>query len=41
MYFDVFRCYMKICRIIDIEPSFIGLKNFNEFYGRECRKHGI
>lgn len=40
MDFYVFRCYVKVCSMVNVKPSFKGLARFNNAYGRMCRDHG-
>lgn len=40
MNFIVIRYYIEVCKIINIKPSFRGLKEFNKFYKWECEKDG-
>lgn len=40
MNFIVIKYYIQICKIINIEPSFEGLEQFNKFYSWECEYNG-
>lgn len=40
MNFIVIRYYIEVCKIIKIEPSFKGLKEFKRFYSWECEYNG-
>jgi len=40
MKFKVFRYYIIICRLININPSFKGLRQFEKYYYWECEYNG-
>ena len=40
MNFIVVKYYIRICKIIRVQPSFEGLKKFQEFYIWECEYNG-
>ncbi|MDD5794677.1 hypothetical protein ACTNDG_09040 [Clostridium sp. HCP1S3_B4] len=35
MSFTIFQCYIKVCRTINIRPSWKGLNNFKKYYDYE------
>lgn len=40
MNLKIFRYYIMICEIINIQPSFKGLAQFKKFYSWECECSG-
>lgn len=40
MDFKIFRYYIMICEIINIQPSFKGLSQFKKFYSWEREYNG-
>lgn len=40
MDFKVFRYYVIVCRLIEVEPTFKGLYEFKKFYYWECECNG-
>lgn len=40
MNFNIFRIYVHVCRLINSEPSFQGLRLFMKFYKRERGANG-